>query len=456
MLHRLSFTLVLLLAPSLASAQLENPRLHELREQLAPYGPRTVAVLEELARFARTADRRREIQLATYLLAMGSVDVWIVARRNRDVALEADLARVHGVPVASLRDALTRALTSIRLEPFTGEVDDALAVLRGSRERGGIRGDLLFADSVMRALGAVDPVRTLAGLADDPCADEAVECPEVLRPFDAEGRQAIQAVLLAQRATALVRERAALGDPLAAATVDAVVLDRALLSTADLAPRVTGFESLGALTTVSGEAETAHFDVILRVDSTEVRYAFVPRVAFDAEGAHLVGEHGPLLPSFATLALPPANRAFPEAVPELVTLLRSFRDSRVAFAPSPTLSTMDLWRVVRSAHDARTTLQLAALDSRGQISMRPLEWRDESDERTEVYVRLGGYSVRSMSGARDLPRVRGELGWSYDVQTLRTLLHRAPAVAVRAMHDMPVAPLVDVLFSNDRALLVRR
>jgi hypothetical protein len=69
---------------------------------------------------------------------------------------------------------------------------------------------------------------------------------------------------------------------------------------------------------------------------------------------------------------------------------------------------------------------------------------------------MGGYSVRSTAGAHDLPRVRGAEGWSYDVPSLRALIDAAPTVAVRAMHDMPAAPVIDVLFSADHTLLVRR
>jgi hypothetical protein len=40
--------------------------------------------------------------------------------------------------------------------------------------------------------------------------------------------------------------------------------------------------------------------------------------------------------------------------------------------------------------------------------------------------------------------------------SLRALIEAAPTVAVRAMHDMPAAPVVDVLFSAEGATLVRR
>lgn len=457
MLRHACVALLVVLSTSVAHAQLESPRLHALRDQLAPYGTRTLDVLRELRDVADSSDRRREIQLATYLLAIGSVDLWIVARRNRDAALDARLAEVHRTSVDELPGVLARLLTTVRVAPFVSEVDDALAVLRGAPEaRGTVRGDVLFVDSVMRALGAADPVVALARLADDPCADATVACAVTLQPFDATGRRAIHAVEAARRATALVRERAEQGDPLALATAEALVLDRALLATTELAPSVVGFPALGALTTVSGTGEAARVDVFVYVDGTEVRYAFAPRVAFDAEGARLVGERTPVLPSFATIPMPAATRAFPEPVAELVELFASLRGAHVAFAPSPGLSTTDLWRVVRSADAARMPLRIAATTHDGNVRLRTLQWREELDARTEVYVRMGGYSVRSTNGARDLPRVRGAEGWSYDMPSLRALIEAAPTVAVRAMHDMPAAPVVDVLFSTEGATLVRR
>jgi hypothetical protein len=448
---------LLLLTSSIAHGQLESPRLSALRDQLAPYGSRSLEALRELRIIAQTADRRREIQLATYLLAIGSVDLWIVARRNRDDGLTAQLAEVHGVSESRLPRVLAQTLASVRVAPFVEEVDDALAVLRGAPEaRGTVRGDLLFVDSVMRALGAARPVPALARLADDPCPDPDATCPPTLQPFDSEGRRAVNAVSTAQRAAALVQQRAQQGDPLAVATAEALVLDRALLATTELAPSVVGFQALGALTTVTGRGATTPIDAFVYVDSTEVRYAFAPRVAFGPDGARLVGDHAPVLPSFATIPLPAATRAFPEPVSALVELLRSLRGARVAFAPSPSLSTTDLWRVVRSAEAARATLQIAAASPDGSVRSRPLVWREELEARTEVYVRMGGYSVRSTAGAHDLPRVRGAEGWSYDVPSLRALIDAAPTVAVRAMHDMPAAPVIDVLFSADHTLLVRR
>lgn len=454
----LTVCLGLVAFPGLAGAQLEDPRLHALRAQVVPYGPSTVPALDQLATFARTEARRaRDIDLACYLHAVVSADLFVVARRNRDVELEDALARAHGVDRAELPATLTRALRAMRFEPFLAEVDDALSIFERPREsRGGVRGDLLFTDAVMRALGAREPLVALAALVDDPCASHAATCPDELQPFDAQGRRAIHAVLEAQRATARVRERAEHGDPLALATTGALELDRALLATTELAPNVVGFATLGSFSSIEGRGAPSAADVVVHVDAREVRYAFAPRVAFDASGARLVGERGPLLPEFESLPLPPPQRAFPTAVPELVTLLRSFGAARVAIAPSPELSTMDLWRVIRSADAAEVALRLAAIDADGRVCLRALEWREEAEARAEVYVRLGGYSVQTVGIAHDVPRVRVENGWSHDVSALRSLVHEAPVVAVRAMHDMPVAPLVDALFAAERTLLVRR
>ncbi|MCB9623195.1 MAG: hypothetical protein H6723_07600 [Sandaracinus sp.] len=437
------------------SAQLEDPELRALHQSIVPYGSSTLEALEGLARYQRGRHRARDRDLARYLHAIVSADLWIVARRNQDAALEADLARAHEVAPSELPGTLTQALAAVRFGSFLPEVDDALAALQNRAARGNVRGDLLYANAVMRALGARAPLPALAALADDPCAPPEAACPDVFRPFDAEGRRAIHAVVTAQRATALIRERAEQGDPLARATVGALELDRALLAMTELAPSVVGFARLGELSPLEGSGPRTSVDVVLHVDSTEIRYAFAPRVAFDAHGARLVGEHGPLLPAFETLAMPAPQRAFPEAIPELVALLRSLAGVRVAFAPSPTLSTMDLWRVVRSADSAGTPLGLAAIDAEGRICVRALEWREESTSPAEVYVRLGGYSVRMSGAAHDLPRVRRDEGLSYDAARLRSLVATAPTLAVRAMHDMPVAPVVDALFVADRTMLVR-
>lgn len=449
-------SLVLLLVPQLASAQLEDPRLRALQARAVPYGRSSVEVLAELDVLAREGSRARDLDLARYLRAVIATDLWIVARRNRDAVLTSELARAHRVAPDALSSTLERALQTVRFGPYVSEVDDALAALRGTAPRGSVRGDLLYADRVMRALGAHAPVPAVAALADDPCADREADCPEALRPFDAEGRRAIRAVLDARRGAELVLERATLGDPLAQATAGALEIDRALLAMTELAPEVVGFTRLGALSPIEGPGARGGVDVVVHVDSHELRYAFAPRVAFDADGARLVGARGPLLPAFATLPLPESQRAFPEAIPELVELLRSLEDARVAFAPSPTLSTTDLWRVVRSAEAAGTTSRIAGIDREGRVCVRPLEWREESASGAEVYVRLGGYSIHTVGATQDVPRIRHADGWSYDAAALRTLVGEAPVVSVRAMHDMPVAAVVDALFSADRTLLVRR
>ncbi len=451
-------SLGLLALPDLARAQLLDPQLRALQAQVVPYGRSTVEVLDQLDRYARSDARRaRDIDLARYLRAIVSADLWVVARRNRDVALEEALANALGVRREDLPSALSRALRAMRFEPFLAEVDDALASFEPRRgARSGIRSEVLFTDSVARALSAREPLPALAALVDDPCASDTVTCPDELRPFDEQGRRAVHAVLSSRRAAARIRVRAERGDPLAVATLQYMEADDSALAATVLAPNVVGFADLGDFSRIEGRGTPANADVVVYVSPREIRYAFAPRVGFDASGVRQVGDQSPLLPAFETLSLPAAERAFPAAIPELVALFRGFGEARVAFAPSPELSTMDLWRVLRSADAAEVALSLVAVDVEGRVCQRPLEWREEGDARVQVYVRLGGYSVQTVGAPRDVPRIRTEDGWRHDVSSLRALVQTPEVVAVRAMHDMPVAPLIDALFAAERTLLVRR
>ncbi|MBX3250913.1 MAG: hypothetical protein KF901_27290 [Myxococcales bacterium] len=447
-----------------ADAPQEDAQLLRLRRDLVPYRAASVDVVDRLARYASAGQRRRQINDALYLRAVASADLLLIARRTRSAELEARLARSFGTTPEELPRAIIDALGAVNIDPYRPEVEDALAVVsalgrNGLTPPGGPRRDVLYTDAVAAALSGRDHLAALAQLGADPCRRGQV-CPRTLSVFDATGRRAITAVQQALLALRRIERTGAEGDPLAAALAGSALVDRAVFASIELAPTVAHFDALGAFTRVDGGGQPMDADLIVRVDAGSVRYAYLPRVRFDAEGnVALFGLGAPLLPEVAAMDLPAAQVAVPQPVEAVVELLASVpADVRVALAPGPDLGMQDLWRVVFSAQRAQRPLMLAARDGSGGLCLRSLSWQEELAGGTEVYVRLGGYSVRSSGALLELPRRREANGWKHDVDGLRAALAGSRGrVAVRAMHVAPASVVVDALFaSRDDAVLVRR
>ena len=455
-------TLVLLLALShapLAFAQLELASVRRARQQLTPYRAATVDVIADLSAQLPAATRRGDLLDIRYLRAVAAADLVLLDYLGHGPVEREAIAEAMGEHPADLIEIIHQELADVASGPYLDECTDAMRAME-TMEGGdpqwpadSPRRDIFQILEWSERARAADPVRSLAEVGEDPCTRG--ECGEPYRSFDESGRRAIRAVEQAVRTLAQIRERAENDqNPLAHALGAVVDSIRDRFDSIELRPRPAWSTVIGQPTVVANARGTARVRHVLHVDPDAVHWIEVPFVRFEDGRPSRVGGR-------ETVAMPSDRRAFITAIPEIVEFMRE-RDvsGTIALSANPQIEAMVLWQVLASAERADMAVDtLAVVDEQGALHTRRFRTQESFDhQNAEVFVRLGGYSVRMGARRVTVPRQMVDGGWEHDRQTLRSTVGRAQTVAFKTMGVAPADLLLSAVFTPDAqiATLVRR
>lgn len=446
-------------APGSAQAQLEHPEVRRARERLVPYGPTTLDAIAELGRIIDAAARRIDRVDARYLRAVAATDLLLLHHLGEGGATPDQVAGALGVAPEAVTTYLHEELTDVAAGPYFAESMDALRaieVIEGGRPSAwdgqSSRRDVLQVLELFRR--AEGPIAELAALGHDPCGRGRCERPWSY--FDEEGRRAVDALTRAHRMLHRLQTRVRAGDdPLAAAIGERLDGLRDRLANLELAPTANWGYLLQTPTVVlEARGETTTPAAVLHVDTDRLRLVPTPRVRLVDGEPVLVGE-------VRAMPMPTNRRAFITALDEVVAWLAEIDvEGPVALSVHPDVEALTMWQVIASADEANTDLtRLAVVDGHGRLHTRPFRVADTAPSTgAQVFVRLGGYSVRTGAESLRLPRMRTDSGWVHDRQGLRQAVGRQERISFRTMDVAPVALLFDAVFTPDApvATLVRR
>ncbi|MFW6066709.1 MAG: hypothetical protein ACOC97_00105 [Myxococcota bacterium] len=428
-----------------AVADMGHPAVHRARQALSRYdieGDGSTQVIASLGRAIAEMEQPPDRREARFLRAMAAADLVLIAHATGRGSLTARVAEAFGVGEDELTARVASELGKLSVGVYAAAADDAAGALRAMKalgageevdwtRRSGPRSDLLYVAAVRRALedDAEDGTPELATLAADPCAEDGEDgCSDPLRRFAGADRRAIAAVVRARQARARLGEAARAGDPFPRALEARLAQDERALGEAVLTPAPPLPDDLG-LTGAPQDAATPAVDLVLVVREGEVHYGWTPRVRVAEDGEVQVGAAGrPILPETAKLPIPrdfrPAVTAIDALTPKLQQLVEDGRP-RLGLGAPPDLPAHVACRVLHSAEDAGLVpVVLLGRATDGTARGVPVQVRDvrkgpEGKPAVRVFVRLGGYTVRTSAGKRDVPRVRDESGsLRFDLQGL--------------------------------------
>ena len=455
-------TLILFLALTqapLAAAQLELAGVRRARQQITPYRAATVDVIADLTTQLPAATRRGDMLDIRYLRAVAAADLVLLDYLGHGPVEREAIAEAMGEHPEDLLEIVHQELADVAAGPYLAECTDAMRAIE-TIEGGdpawpatSPRRDIFQILEWSERARAADPVSALSRVGEDPCARGT--CREPYRAFDEPGRRAIQAVQQAVQTLEQIRARAENDqNPLAHALGDVVDGIRDRFASIVLRPRPAWNDVIGSPTVVANARGTASVQHILHVDPDAVHWIEAPYVQFEDGQPSIVGGR-------EQVAMPSDRRAFITAIPEIVEFMREREVSgTIALSANPRIEALVLWQVLASAERAEMALDtLAVVDEDGALHTRRFRTQESFDHRnTEVFVRLGGYSVRMGARRVTVPRQMVDGDWEHDRQALRSTVGRAQTVAFKTMGVAPADLLLGAVFTPDAqiATLVRR
>ncbi len=435
-----------------ANAQNAAPMLREVQRGLARYdlrGSKTTRAVVRLRRFLsqniHSADRRE----ARFLLSVLSADLLVLAKLNDDPQLHARALKAWGGSLGDL-DKELRAISRGVYASVARDARHALRVVQGGDpswyQISGPRRDVLFLLRVQNALGeqtdasASSRVRIMARFGRDPCASSD-RCSEPYARFDKTGRRAVNALADLGRVIRRLQSDPH-GDPFMMAIQGAVAAVKVEDSSTFarnlvLAPALKPIRSL-ALTRAPASTTTGSIDAVVAVGIEEIAWGFLPRVGLSASGEPVVLERrGPVLPKTAIIRVSQELRPVPQALPELTELFAEVigTEAAVAIGAKPKTPAHMFTRAMLSARRAGVNVRtLVAKTDVGALSFRAFDVDDsERGQGVQVYVRLGGFSVRTPGGTQTVPRVRDGSQWRFDWDELSRVTPARRKVSIRYM-----------------------
>lgn len=355
------------------------------------------------------------------------------------------------------------------------------------------------APSANRALAARDPStatppalaahETIGGrfapLIDDPCSPKS--CPAPYADFDVEARRAYAYLQQLSAAALRIEQAKGLGDPLFEVLASELERDIATLRTLvlRLAPKVPGDRRL--LTPTSLPAWPAPH-VIVFARATELVYARTQQVRIGAKGdveqveypaptasvaqaaakASSGADASTTQPSAAELAPAPVFPATnsikydandtglaTRSIDDLVTAIRNLRGDEPALrawlvADAGITAQLPARALVSLRKAGAKEMFFAATTKDGTLVASPIRLviatvdSETQNPDLKLRVRLGGYTLDLGRGVTDIPRVRDDAGWQFDVAALHSQVRGRPprTAAVSFMTDVAVDQLL--------------
>ncbi len=462
MKRTLVLTLVLSHAP-FAAAQLELASVRQARQQLTPYRAASVDVLARLTAQLPAASRRGDMLDIRYLRAVAAADLVLLDYLGHGPVEREAIAEAFGEHPEDLLEIVHQELADVASGPYMDECTDAMRAIE-TIEGGhpqwpatSPRRDIFQILEWSERASQADPVRSLAAVGEDPCVvrNRSRSCADHYRAFGEQGRRAIQAVEQSVEILEQIRDRAENHDnPLAHALGDVVDDIRGRFASIELHPQPAWRDIIGAPTVVSNASGREAVRHIVHVDPDAVHWIETPWVRFEDGRAVLMGGR-------ERVAMPSDRRAFITAIPEITAWMQE-RDVQgtIALSANPEVESLTLWQVLASAESAEMPVEtLAVVDESGQLHTRRFRTQESFDHhQPEIFVRLGGYSVRVGARRVTVPRQMVDGGWVHDRQTLRSTVGSAPTMAFKTMGIAPADLLLSAVFTPDAqvATLVRR
>ncbi len=451
--------------PSVKESALGLLRPKLTHYDLSPQG--TLTVLHELGQQASAHAGHPEGVESAFLRAAAAADLVFLADYLGDGQLADRVAEELGVAPQALRGELRRELEASAQGVYRKPAQIALAALTPPEKPeeppaapGNVQRDALFVRAAAALVGDESVGARFAALARDPCAQAEQPCPAPYASLAPEGRRAL--VYLRELSTAAARLESArqLGDALAEALsgVTSKYIDRVRALVLRLPPRLPDDLPVQFPAQASGWPAP---DLVVFVRSGELRYARALSARAAAGGEiELIAASGSNYPEMAALRYTPSKLSATRSIDELVEAIRALTKgsagSRATLVVEPgTPSQLVACALVslRKAGLSQALLIGPAQDgARLGVPLRVvLPDRDPPSATPDLKlrVRLGGYSLDAGRGTKDIPRVRDESGFHFDVAALRSAIAtRAPrSAAVSFMLDVPTEQVLLALFS---------
>ena len=463
----------LALITTLASPALAAEPAPSLRAQLEQYrvdtaGGGTWAVLSQLTHTLSASQQAPESLLeARFLRAAAGTDLLVLARVRGDAALEAELARALGVEAPALPALLDAELASCTSGVYRTPAQQMRGTVALLAAPGGASAELLAATSgsqrdllLLRAVGsAVSQESDLAALAalrvlgTDPCSGV---CPAPYDRIAAAARPAIAAFADAGHAVGRLRAAGAAGDPLARATeVDREAMALKLFTRSLLPPPQLADAS--SWSRADGAPLTASPELLVLVGDRGIRYGFAPRVRMTERGVlELFSRGEPTWPHLTEVRFARELRPYIEPLPELVSVItRVQKDGPMvaAIGVEPDTNAHVLAHVLASWKRSGTPAELLLSAAGNQLGrVQPVQLWSDADGGPEaplgMRVRLGGYSLKQgQSPTLDIPRVRTDVGWRFDLATLDNQVRSQhyPTARISFMADVAAEDLISAV-----------
>ena len=458
-------TLLLALGAKAETAPVKDSTLTRARGALVHYdlGPDgTLSLLPALAKYAQEHKGSTQGDEAAFLRAAAASDLWFISNFTDDVALRTRLAEALGVETAALTEAIADALRASAHGVYRAQAEAALGGLEpGALHGRGPTDSRHDALALRRALQPEIPGALgahFAVLGRDPC-EGAKTCPEPLSQLDGQGRRSFGYMLELGATLQRLDKAAKLGDPLAAALDEplAALRQQLLAARVRLSPRLGDEVTAVAAPDALGSPVP---ELFLVVSEAEVRFSRVPLARVTETGsAELIAQPDPVAPKTLPLVALRDLSSFTRPIDELIAALRKLQAAGepIGSAGVTTAGSVPahvLGRVLISL-DKAGVHQLALLGRApdGSLLDAPLHVTFAGISpipatELKLRIRLGGYSLSLGGATLDIPRVKGEAGWHFDVERLRAAAEKriVKSAAVSFMADVAAEQVLVALF----------
>jgi hypothetical protein len=449
-MNRVIFVVLILfgavsLTHNVVRAQAGGYALQQIKESLSRYDLElgtTMDTIRKLNEFVDEVTVEHEVRQARFIRAITSTNIIVIASLTGNNELIQSLA--DGMNISPV---ILPAFIEQELEDYARGIErvigrQAVAALRivdrgfhpqsdDAKQTSQLYRDLFSLDAVYRSLkNGVPLAAILESYADDPCGIQKSVCPYPFTSFNTDGRKAAFALKQIGQSARRLDAAAKRGEPVALFFQDYLSEINQILSTAELKPSPKIDKNLVAISEATKASKTMP-DAIVSVTESELRFGFVPKIRLTPQGRLRVITAGkPILPQMTRVKLPTSYLPYMRAIDTVTQVFRTAigKSTRVSVAvgPSREVQAHVIGRVLLSLRplgiDEIYMLGLGEDGSPSTIPMQIVSSREVEEMKpaqVNLRIRLGGYTLKLGFGSKeDIPRIKGEEGYRFDVGTL--------------------------------------
>ncbi|MDD9943010.1 MAG: hypothetical protein OXU20_18360 [Myxococcales bacterium] len=427
-----------------------------------------VSIIAELTDFLERASDEDQnlVREVAFLRAAASADLLFIAAYTGDDGLRSRLAEAWHYPESLRADVLAALRQADGIyQPPARRIERAMALIASDGELaedgiGGVSGSwrdiMRLRQGAMALDSAAGPEQVLSTLGKDPCAGIEGGCDELFMTFDGHSRAALAGLQGLGKAMGRLRAAREQGDPLVGALAEDLERNYARIARVEL--RLRPMLRPGAHVEAEGDKlGRVPVDLLVLLYEDSLQYGYVPRVSLDQDGK--LATHAsavPSLPKTKSVRYPAEFRPFMRPISVVVDALRSDdvdpSTMAVGVTVAPGVPSHILGRALLSLR--RAGFDKPAIIGPGQrggpqgVPLRVMAASEVEALRPQpqvlLRVRLGGYSLRMGFGLMDIPRIRGDKGFSFDTAALEDRVSRRKirSAAVSFMGNVAVENLL--------------